>query len=81
MTPSKFARATVSLWRLMQRMDVLHTKACERAAERPVTRWQHRQMNEMARKYIKLSKRALRLTQKLIDSGRPFPTLPPKVTA
>ena len=81
MTPSKFARATVSLWRLMQRMDVLHNKACERAAERPVTREQIKHMNTMAREYLKMGKRALRLTQKLATSGRPFPTLPPKAVA
>jgi hypothetical protein len=81
MTPSKFARATVALWRVFNRMDEVHAKACALTAEKPITRWKRKQLTAMCREHLRLSNRALRLTKKLMASGHEFPTFPPKACA
>jgi hypothetical protein len=68
-SPSKFGTLVASLWRLLEKQESLSTKIEARAAQRPVTREQRKQVLAMCRKKLPLNRRVLAIFKQLLGAS------------
>jgi hypothetical protein len=68
-SPHKFGRRVVAIWRTVNRRDAVAAKLIEREAAFPRTREQARQCRALQREVAKLNARAERQARKLAVQG------------